>query len=316
VSSREASLLHPRTLIAFTIATLIWGTTWFVILGQFGPVPASWSVTYRFAIAAAAMFVYAGLTRAPLALDREGHLLALICGIPQFCINYNTVYAAERHVTSGLVAVIFALLLVPNSIMARIFLGQRMAGRFILGSAVAALGVALLFVQEMRTSSASREDVLLGILFTVAAVLAASAANTMQGSRRVQQRPIVAMVAWSMVYGVIANALVAWIGDGPPVLDPRPVYWAGLIYLGVLGSAVAFALYYYVIRSVGPGTAAYSSLLIPLIAMLISTLFEGYRWSALAIAGGLLALAGLAIALRSRKPPSAEVAEQEAISTP
>jgi drug/metabolite transporter (DMT)-like permease len=316
VSRPEGSLLHLRTFAAFAVATLIWGTTWFVILGQFGPVPASWSVTYRFAIAAAAMFAYAGVTRAPLAIDGNGHLLALACGIPQFCINYNTVYAAERHITSGLVAVIFALLLVPNSIMARLFLGQRMAGRFILGSAVAAIGVALLFVQEMRTSSASREDVALGILFTLAAVLAASAANTMQGSARVGSRPIVAMVAWSMVYGVIANALVAWIGDGPPVLDPRPAYWAGLLYLGVLGSAVAFALYYHVIRSVGPGTAAYSSLLIPLIAMLISTLFEGYRWTPLAAAGGLLAMAGLAIALRSRKSPSPDLAEQEAISTP
>jgi drug/metabolite transporter (DMT)-like permease len=316
VSDRQESLLQFRTLIPFAVATLIWGTTWFVILGQFGPVPASWSVTYRFAIAAVAMFVYAGVTRAPLAIDRGGHWLALICGIPQFCINYNTVYAAERHITSGLVAVIFALLLVPNSIMARLFLGQRMSGRFILGSAVAALGVGLLFVQEMRTSTASRDDVLLGIAFTLAAVLAASAANTMQGSKRVQSRPIVAMVAWSMVYGVIANALVAWIGDGPPVLDPRPVYWAGLLYLGVLGSAVAFALYYQVIRSVGPGTAAYSSLVIPLIAMLISTLFEGYRWTPLALAGGALAMAGLVIALQSRRPPTPEICEQEAISTP
>jgi drug/metabolite transporter (DMT)-like permease len=316
VIKREDSLLQLRVLLPFSIATLIWGTTWFVIVGQFGPVPAAWSVTYRFAIAAAAMFAYAGVTRSPLAIDRNGHLLALICGIPQFCINYNTVYAAERHITSGLVAVIFAMLLVPNSIMARLFLGQRMAGRFILGSAVAAIGIALLFVQEMRTSSASSRDVALGILFTLAAMLAASAANTMQGSKRVQQRSITAMVAWSMVYGVVANALVAWIGDGPPLLDSRPEYWAGLLYLGVLGSALAFALYYKVIRAVGPGTAAYSSLLVPLIAMLVSTLFEGYKWSPLAVGGGLLALIGLVIALRSRTPPTPELAEQEAISTP
>ena len=83
-----------------------------------------------------------------------------------------------------------------------------------------------------------------------------------------------------------------------------------------LGSAVAFALYYVVIRAVGPGRAAYSSLLIPLIAMLVSTLFEHYRWSPLAVAGGAVAMSGLVIALRSRKPPEPEQAEQEAISTP
>jgi drug/metabolite transporter (DMT)-like permease len=316
VSRSEDSLLHLRILVPFAIATLIWGTTWFVILGQLGPVPAAWSVTYRFAIAAASMFAYALVARAPIRLDGQGHRLAAICGVPQFCINYNAVYAAEAHITSGLVAVIFALLLVPNSVMAWLFLRQRPTGRFALGSAVAAAGVALLFVHEMRSSSASPHDVWLGILFTLLAILAASAANTLQGSERVRRRPIVTMVAWSMVYGVIANAAWAWVTAGPPVLDQRPLYWLGLLYLGILGSSVAFALYYVVIRAVGPGRAAYSSLLIPLIAMLVSTLFEHYRWSALAIAGGAVAMVGLVIALRSRKPPEPDVAEQEAISTP
>jgi drug/metabolite transporter (DMT)-like permease len=316
VNSGAGARLDLRVLAAFAGATLIWGTTWFVILGQFGPVPAVWSVTYRFAIAAAAMFAYAAAARSPLAMDREGHILALICGIPQFCINYNAVYAAEHHVTSGLVAVMFALLPVPNSIMAGLFLGQRPSRSFVLGSVIAACGIALLFVQELRTSRASDEAVLLGIAFTALAILAASAANTLQGSKRIGRRPIATIMAWSMVYGVIANAAFAWFSAGPPVLDNRPAYWAGLLYLGLFGSAIAFALYYHVIREIGPGKAAYSSLIIPLIAMLISTLFEDYHWSPLAIAGGALAMAGLAIALNARKPPSEQVAEQEAISTP
>jgi drug/metabolite transporter (DMT)-like permease len=298
------------------VITLIWGSTWFVILGQFGPVPAAWSVTYRFAIAAAAMFVYAAATGVKLRIGREGQILALICGIPQFCINYQAVYAAEHHVTSGLVAVIFALLVIPNSIMAWVFLGQRPTGRFLAGSAVACGGVALLFLQELRTSKATPHDVLIGILFTLAAILAASTANTLQGSERIGRRPVAAMVAWSMVYGVVANGLIALFVSGPPVLDARPEYWLGLLYLGLFGSAIAFALYYHVIRSVGPGIAAYSSLLIPLVAMLISTLFEGYRWSPLAIAGGGVAALGLVIAINARKPPPPELAEQEAISTP
>ena len=312
----ENSLLDIRILIAFLVATLIWGTTWFVILGQLGPVPPSWSVTYRFAIAGAAMFAYAAVTRAPVRMDREGHVLAAICGVPQFCINYNAVYAAEQYVTSGLVAVIFALLVVPNSIMAWLFLRQRPTARFLAGSAVAAVGVALLFVQELRSTSASPGAVLIGIAFTLVAVLAASAANTLQGSERIGRRPVATMVAWSMAYGVVANTLFAWIGSGPPVLDSRPEYWIGLLYLGLFGSAIAFALYYHVIRAVGPGKAAYSSLLIPLVAMLVSTLFENYLWTPLAMAGGAVAMAGLVIALNARKPPTEEEAEQEAISTP
>ena len=303
------NFLQLRVLVPFIVVTLIWSSTWIVILGQLGPVPAAWSVTYRFAIAAAAMFAYAAATRSPLTIGREGHILAAICGVPQFCINYIAVYAAEDHVTSGLVAVMFSLLLVPNSAMAWLFLRQRPSGRFLAGSAVAAVGVALLFVQELRSSRASSHDVLLGILFTLAAILAASGANTLQGSQRVRMRPVTAMVAWSMLYGLIANAAFAWLLAGPPVLDGRLEYWIGLLYLGLLGSALAFALYYHVIRAVGPGKAAYSSLLVPLLAMLLSTLFEGYRWTPLAIAGGVVAMAGLGIALRSRRQPAPEVAE-------
>ena len=103
-----------------------------------------------------------------------------------------------------------------------------------------------------------------------------------------------------MVYGVLANFLLAWVVAGPPVVEARPAYWLGLFYLGLLASALAFPLYFAVMRAVGPGKAAYSSVLVPILAMALSTFFEGYRWSTLAAAGGLLALAGLVIALRSR----------------
>lgn len=296
----------PRTLLAFTVATLIWGSTWFVILGQFGPVPAVWSVTYRFAIAAAALFAWAAWRGSPLRLGRRGQLWAAAFGIPQFCLNYNAVYAAEHFVTSGLVAVVFALLLVPNSALARLFLGHRLTGRFLLGSAIATTGVALLFLQELRTSSVAPRDILVGIGCTLGAILAASVANTMQASEALRRHAIPSILAWGMLYGVIANAALALALAGPPVLDPSPRYWAGLLYLALFASSLAFVLYYAVIRAVGPAKAAYSSLLVPIIAMGFSTAFEGYRWSRPAVAGGALALIGLFIALRSARSATAE----------
>jgi drug/metabolite transporter (DMT)-like permease len=104
-----------------------------------------------------------------------------------------------------------------------------------------------------------------------------------------------------MLYGTVANALFAWALHGPPVVETRAGYWAGLLYLGVIASAIAFTLYFQVIRAIGPAKAAYSSLIIPVIAMGLSTLFEGYKWSLLAVAGGALALIGLTIALKSRE---------------
>jgi drug/metabolite transporter (DMT)-like permease len=299
----NASLLHPRVLLPFALITLIWGSTWIVITDQLGTVPPTWSVAYRFAIGAAAMFLYARWTGASLRIGREGHVLALTFGIPQFCLNYNLVYAAELYVTSGLVAVVFALLIVPNSLLARLFLKQRVTGGFLAGSAVALAGVALLFLQEFRASAAPATAIGTGIGLAILATLAASVGNVMQASERLRRRPVAAMLAWGMVYGVLADIALSWTLYGPPVVETRPIYWISLLYLALVASALAFALYYHVIRAIGPARAAYSSVLIPIIAMGFSTMFEHYRWSLVAAAGGVLTLAGLILALRSNRPP-------------
>ncbi|HEY5723595.1 MAG TPA: DMT family transporter [Allosphingosinicella sp.] len=297
----EATFLDLRVLLPFITITLIWGSTWIVIRDQISSVPPVWSVTYRFIIAAAAMFAYARFTGASLRIGRKGHILAAAFGIPQFFFNFNLVYAAEHYVTSGLVAVVFALLMVPNSALGWLFLKQKVTGRFMLGSAVALAGVALLFLQEMRSADVAPREVLIGIGLTLLAVLSASVANVMQAAERMKARPIAAMLAWGMVYGVIADAITAWVLHGPPTAEPRLLYWAGLVYLGVFASALAFTFYFGLLRLIGPGKAAYSSVLVPILAMGLSTLFEDYHWSTLAAAGGVLALAGLVIALRARR---------------
>jgi drug/metabolite transporter (DMT)-like permease len=304
VSEPARGFRDPKVLVPFLIITLIWSSTWIVIKDQLGTVPAVWSVTYRFMIAAAAMFAWAAASGAGLNIGRRGHLSAALFGVPQFCLNFNFVYAAEHHVTSGLVATVFALLMVPNSALAWLFLKQKATWGFVAGSAIACAGVALLFVQEIRSSPAAPAQVLLGIGLTVLGVLSASAANIMQASRRLAAWPLASLLAWGMVYGILANASLAWAIAGPPVVEPRPAYWLGLLYLGLFASALAFPFYFGVMRAVGPGKAAYSSVLVPILAMVLSTAFEGYRWSTLAAAGGLLALAGLVIALRSRAAPS------------
>lgn len=301
-AAREARFFEPRVLLPFLLITLIWGSTWIVIRDQISTVPPGWSVTYRFIIAAAAMFLFARLSGASLRIGRKGHILAAAFGFPQFFLNFNFVYAAEHYITSGLVAVVFALLMVPNSALGWLFLKHRVTGRFMLGSAIALVGVALLFVQEMRTSAAAPREVLIGIALTLLGVLAASVANIMQAAERMKRRPIASMLAWGMAYGVLANGVAAFVRYGAPVAEPRFLYWAGLLYLGLFASAIAFTLYFGIIRRIGPARAAYSSVLVPILAMTFSTLFEGYRWSLLAVAGGILALAGLVIALRSRKP--------------
>lgn len=296
------SILHPRVLVPFIIATVIWGSTWFVIRDQLGVVPPTWSVAYRFLIGSVAMFVWAVITRAPLNIGRQGQIFAALFGLAQFVLNFNFIYRAESHIASGLVAVVFALLIVPNAILGRIFLKSPLSGRFLVGSAVALVGVALLIVQEVRRDGASVEATLLGTTLTLLGLVSASVANIMQGTERARALPMASVLAWGMLWGGLMNVALALATVGAPVFEPRPAYWLGAVYLGVFASAIAFTCYFGVIRAIGPARAAYSGVLTPILAMLISTLFEDYRWTALAAAGGVVAMIGLLIALSARKP--------------
>ena len=289
-------------LIPFAVVTLIWSSTWIVIRDQLGTVPPSWSVTYRFLVAAAVLGAWAAAKRESFRLDARGLRFAALLGVAQFTLNFNFVYRAEGFITSGVVAVVFALLLVPNAILSRVFLGQRMGRQLLAGSAVAVGGVALLFLHEIRTDPHGPARALTGIGFTLLGVLSASSANVMQASAAAKRYPMLSTTAVAMLIGALVDGAYAFATVGAPVFDPRWSYTAGIVYLGVFASAIAFPLYFGVLRAIGPAKAAYSSVIVPVIAMLLSTAFEDYRWSLLAGAGAALAGIGLVIALTARRP--------------
>jgi drug/metabolite transporter (DMT)-like permease len=181
------------------------------------------------------------------------------------------------------------------------WLGQRPSARFAWSSLVAVGGIVLLFVHELHQHAASAVQVASGIGLTLVGMIGASTANVAQARPEIRRFPLFAMLAWSMAAGALIDAVIALLFTGPPTFDPRPVYWVGLLYLALVASVVTFSLYYPVVRKVGPAKTAYSSVLVPIIAMGFSTWLEDYRWTPLTIAGALLALAGMAAALsRSR----------------
>ena len=288
-----------RNIAAFVLLALVWGSTRLVIKDQVSAVPPSWTVTWRFALAALGMTALARVRGQSLRLDPAGLRLAALVGTLQFAANFQFVYRAEIVLTSGIVAVFFALLLVPNALFARVFVGTPVTARFIAGSAVALGGIALLFVHETRAAP-SGTSVLGGIALATCAVLCASIANVMQASETARRQPAIPFLAWAMIAGALANAGFAWVTSGAPVLDPRPAYLWGIAYLALVGSVLTFPLYFGLIRDWGPGKAAYNGVAVPVVAMALSTLFEGYRWTALAAAGAVLAMAGLLIALSGR----------------
>jgi drug/metabolite transporter (DMT)-like permease len=300
--TEQGSTFRSVTL-PFIVFTAIWGSTWIVIRGQLGIVPPQWSVTYRFIIAAIAMGTLALVKGENLRVGWRGLLAATFLGFTQFCVNFNAVYLAERHITSGVVATVFALLLIPASLMAWVLLGQRPTSRFVGSSVVAVAGIALLFLHEVRQHESTGRQVLAGIGITLVGMLGAAIANVMQARPEMRRYPLFALLAWSMAAGAVIDALIAFVMTGGPVFDPRPSYWLGVLYLSLFASVLTFSLYYPVIRRIGAAKAAYSSVIVPIIAMGFSTWLEDYRWTALNMAGAILALGGMAGALsRSRSP--------------
>ncbi len=302
----EARFLEARILVPFVLTAVIWGSTWLVIKGQLGDVPPSWSVTWRFAGAAIGMFAFVLAKRLPLVPDRSGLIVAAVMGSSVFSLNFQFVYRSEQFLTSGLVAVLFALLLVPNTIFARVFLGQRITRGFLLGTGIALIGIALLMLHEYRLAAAQNSamggDVLIGGVMVLTALLFASIGNVVQASTLARGQPVPTVLAWAMLIGACLDAVIAGVLSGPPRFDWTWGYAGGVAYLAIIGSVVTFPMYNGLLRALGPGRAAYNGVLVPVVAMLLSTLFEGYRWSWLAGAGAVLAMLGLVVALRARNP--------------
>lgn len=299
-SAPPHALLRPRIALPFLLVALIWGSTWYVITGQIAEVPPSWSVTYRFALATPAMFVLALVMRQPLRMNRAGHLLALAIGLTQFCGNFNFVYRAEQHLTSGVVAIMFGMLMVPNALFGWWWLGQRVTPRFLLGSVIAIAGIALLLVHEAQVARL-HGNVLLGVGLAIGGILSASASNVAQANETGRSQPMMTLLAFSMLYGALFDGAIAWATAGPPTFPASRAFWLGTAYLALAGSVLTFPLYYTIIREIGAGRAAYNAVLVIVVAMLISTFVEGYQWSPLAIAGATLGTLGLIVALRARQ---------------
>jgi drug/metabolite transporter (DMT)-like permease len=293
------ALLRPRVALPFLTIALIWGSTWFVITGQIHGVPAEWSVAFRFILATPAMFGLALTVGSKLKMPPRAHLLAVAVGLCQFAGTYSWVYQAERHLTSGIVAVMIGMMIVPNAVLGRLVLGQPITRRFAIGSAVAIVGIALLLVNEGRAARIGG-GVTTGVWLALGAMLAASISNVIQANKTGRSVPLLTLIAWGMLYGTAIDIAIAWALVGAPPRLPGEAYWLGTAYLALAGSVVTFPLYYGLIREIGPGRAAYHNVLVVIVAMLISTAFEGYRWTNLAIAGSVLSLVGLLVALRAK----------------
>jgi drug/metabolite transporter (DMT)-like permease len=284
----------------YTVAVLIWGSTWLVIKFQLGVVPPLVSVAWRFALAALMLLAYCCLRRRPLRFGARDHLWIALQGVLLFGINYAGVYLAEQYLTSGLVAVVFSLVVSMNALGMRLFFAQPLRPATVVAALVGVAGVTLVFWPEMMRLSNSNEQYR-GVAIAVGATAVASLGNMVATHIHRRELPVLQINAWSMLYGALFIAAVGLASGQQFAFDFSWPYIASLVYLSLFGSAVAFGAYLALMRRIGADRASYTAVAIPVVALLLSTAFEHLRWHPATFIGVALCVAGTVLMLRRRR---------------
>ena len=282
---------------SLAICSLIWGTTWRAIKFEVGAVPAVQSVVYRFALAAALLFGWCVLTRQRVVLSPRQHLAVFAQGLCGFSIQYVCVYLAEERIASGLVAVIFAATAFINLIVFRVVLRQHAARLAWAGAALGLLGVAAMSLPAL--AGAGQGAVAAGLALAVVGVLAAAFGNLFASRAQAAGVATASSAAWAMGYGAALAAIYAAASGRPWRFEFTASYVGALVYLAVLGSVVAFLVFYSLARRRGYSFASYVAALTPPTAMAISSVSESAHWGVSALAGLVLVIIGQLLMIRS-----------------
>ncbi len=293
-------LTHSASL--YLAAVLIWGSTWYAIKFQLGVVAAEVSLVYRFALAAAVLLLFCLITRRSLRYSARQHGFIALLGLFLFSTNYLIFYWATELLTSGIVALMFSTVIMMNIINGALFMRMKVSTRVIAGAALGIAGIAAIFWAEVSAVE-NTAGTWRGLWMCIIATYLASIGNIVSAYNQKQGIPVVQANAWGMAYGAAIMGLYALFSQVPFDYDPAPAYTISLLYLSIFGSILAFGSYLTLVGRIGADKAAYAAVLFPVIALVLSTLFEDYQWTPRAVFGFALVLLGNYIVLtRSRSP--------------
>jgi drug/metabolite transporter (DMT)-like permease len=286
-----------KTWQLFAICVLTWGTTWYAITFQIGHTAPEVGVALRFALAGAVVLAFCAARGLRLGFTLREHAVLVLQGAFMYGVSYICVYHAEKHIVSGLVAVGYSASPLVTGIGAHWLFRQPLPSRFLFGGVLGLLGVSLLFWTEFGRA-AGTHDAALGAAFTVAAVLLSAVGSLTASRNRVFGLPFWPSMGWGMLYGAAACAIVAMLQGQSFMPPPVASWWISLLYLALAGSVLTFACFLTLQERIGPGRAGTIGVMTPLLALLISMVFEAFRPDALTLVGAALAVAGNVLMLR------------------
>lgn len=289
-----------NNLALYVACVLIWGSTWLAITFQLGRVPPAVSVAYRFGLAAAILMAYCALRALPMRFSRRDHGWMALQGALLFGANYVLVYLSEAHISSGLTAVIFSSMVFWNMLGMRYFYAEPLRSSALIGATVGVVGVAMVFASALTLSSTGNGGVR-GLAYGLAATLSASFGNVTAARNQRHGLPVVQQNAYGMLYGALLVASFALLTGQAFVVEVSTRYLLSLVYLALFGSVLAFGAYLTLLGRIGADRAGYISVAIPIVAVFLSTWFEGFRWHPATVMGTALCVVGNVLVLRRAK---------------
>jgi len=288
--------MTTRIIALYATVVLIWGSTWAAIPFQLGVIAEEVSVAWRFGLGAIALFIYAAATGRQIRIPLKHYGMVIVMGSLMFSANYLFTYYSINYVTSGLVAVIFSLIVVSNAFFERFFFGRPLERRLIIASIFGLVGVGFMFWPEVRSFDLQDKS-LYGVVLALIAVILASFGNMAAIVNTNRHLPVVSVNAHGMAWGAVTSLIVSVLLGRNIGFLLEPGYVVSLLYLSVFGSAVAFGCYLALLRQIGSARAAYTAVLFPIVALAVSTVVENYVWTPQAVIGVLFIIAGNWLAL-------------------
>ena len=284
----------------YAAVAFAWGFSWIAMHYQVGVVEPEISVVWRFLLAAPMMFTVAVMRRESLRFPLRDHGAFLALGIALFCTNFALFYYGAKWIASGLLAVIFSLASVLNVWLGALVLDAAIDRRVVAGGILGFCGVAAMFYPEIAGTRLNPQA-LVGLALCLGGTLSFCLGNMISARLQRRKLPVLAASAWAMLYGAGALAIFARLRGQPFRIEPTFPYLAGLLYLALIASVLAFACYLTLLGRIGVDRAAYVTVMLPVVALGVSTAVEGYRWTMQAALGLAAVLAGNVLVLRA--PP-------------
>ena len=288
--------MKPFELLLYSMVVFGWSTSWLPLKWQLGVVAPEVSLLWRFMIAATVMFVISIYLRQSLMFHWRTHLRLALLGLCIFSTNFAFFYHGGKGVASGLLAVVFSSASLVNVLMTAVLGRSRPRIAHLLAAMVGLTGVVCLFWPELQLSNTALTSLALCLIGT----LFFCTGNMVSAACQKRGIPIFASASWGMLYGACYLALFSFISNHEFIIEPTANYVLGLVWLALVSSVMTFAAYLSLIGRIGPSRAGYATVIFPVFALLISTVFESYTWSSLAFIGLGLVIFGNVIMLRAR----------------